>query len=239
MRWLTVVFLFVTFCAQSQHIFTYPKIPFFDGLIESTPVEVLPTILESDTVNGWMDWDFVNNYDFGTNRGNLPMIADVRSLHPYFRDKIKELFKKCDSIGIKLALVESYRTRAKQQEYSGMGKGFTSTGPGRSKHQYGLAVDVVPIIDSVAVWDNRPLWLKIGVIGESLGLRWGGRWKSPYDPGHFEWSGPYTSNELVKGLFPPVPNPDRYPTLEAEIRLLRKYWGYWEDEQMKLVRATR
>ena len=27
----------------------------------------------------------------------------------------------------------------------------------------------------------------IGVIGEGLGLRWGGRWRSPHDPGHVEW----------------------------------------------------
>lgn len=29
-------------------------------------------------------------------------------------------------------------------------------------------------------------WLAIGEIGESVGLRWGGRWKQPYDPGHLE-----------------------------------------------------
>ena len=32
-----------------------------------------------------------------------------------------------------------------------------------------------------------PAWLRIGLIGEGLGLRWGGRWLSPRDPGHFEF----------------------------------------------------
>ena len=37
-------------------------------------------------------------------------------------------------------------------------------------------------------WDaTDPVWLRMGEIGERLGLRWGGRWEKPRDPGHFEW----------------------------------------------------
>ena len=37
-------------------------------------------------------------------------------------------------------------------------------------------------------WDaSDPAWLRMGQIGEAIGLRWGGRWESPRDPGHFEW----------------------------------------------------
>ena len=32
----------------------------------------------------------------------------------------------------------------------------------------------------------KPEWQRIGLIAESLGLRWGGRWKKPVDPGHAE-----------------------------------------------------
>ena len=133
----------------------------------------------------------------------LPMIADLSALHPFFRDRIIELVKICKSKGIELAIVETYRTHAKQHEYKTMGKKYTSSGAGRSKHQYGLAIDVVPIVDSAAVWDNPALWRKVGVVGEKLGLRWGGRWRKPYDPGHFEWTGGLSSGHLGAGSFLP------------------------------------
>lgn len=36
-------------------------------------------------------------------------------------------------------------------------------------------------------WDTQdPAWSIIGEEAEKLGLRWGGRWKDPFDPGHVE-----------------------------------------------------
>lgn len=62
-----------------------------------------------------------------------------------------------------------------------------------SKHQDGLAIDIVPYAiyqlhgPDKLQWDTKdPAWPILGLIGESLGLRWGGRWHDPLDPGHFE-----------------------------------------------------
>lgn len=190
-----------------------------------------------DTVNGWMNWATVENYTFGKNRGDMPMIADPLALHPYFRDKVLLLIAKCKAKGIELSFVETYRTHAKQAEYKGMGKKFTSSGAGRSKHQYGLAVDVVPIVNDSAVWHDKILWRKIGVIGEQLGLRWGGRWKHPYDPGHFEWSGGLKGTELAAGVAPYIPKKDQlYPCLEEDLKILKKFWDAWEAQQSSMVR---
>ncbi|HEY9049228.1 MAG TPA: M15 family metallopeptidase [Ohtaekwangia sp.] len=195
------------------------------------------TIISFDTINGWKQWHFVENFSFGKDRGAMPMITDLDALHPYFRDQIKTLIAACKAKGIDLAVVESYRTHAKQNEYKTMGRKYTSSGAGRSKHQYGLAVDLVPIVDSVAVWDDTALWKKIGVEGEKLGLRWGGRWRTPYDPGHFEWTGGLTSIHLAKGILPPVPKCDElYPCMQEDIKLLRKYWKEWETSQSALTR---
>jgi len=189
-----------------------------------------------DTTDGWKNWRLVQNYSFGKDRGSMPMIADLTALHPYFRDKISQLIKICKTKGIELTVVETYRTHAKQHEYKTMGKKYTSSGAGRSKHQYGLAVDVVPIIDSAAVWDNIALWRKVGAAGEKLGLRWGGRWRKPFDPGHFEWTGGLSSTHLSLGVLPPIPlSNEHYPCLEEDIRLLRKYWTEWEVSQSSLT----
>lgn len=185
-----------------------------------------------DTISAWKSWSLVENNTFGKNRGDLQMITDVNALHPYFRDRILDLIEQCKAKGIELAFVETYRTHAKQNEYKSMGKKYTRSGGGKSKHQYGLAVDVVPIVDGEAQWDNLALWRKIGVIGEKLGLRWGGRWRHPYDPGHFEWTGGLNTAALSAGYKPYIAKEkDLYPCLEEDLRLLRKYWKEWETAQ--------
>ena len=174
---------------------------------------------------------------FDRDRGNMPMINDLQSLHPFFRDRIILLIQLCKKKGIELAVVETYRTAAKQNEYKTLGQKYTRSGAGRSKHQYGMAVDVVPLEDSMAQWDDKTLWKKVGVIGESLGLRWGGRWRTLYDPGHFEWTGGLTSVDLGLGKSPAIPNEKKYyPCLEEDLDQLRKFWEGWTTEQSLMAR---
>lgn len=204
-------------------------------LIDSTLLqkEVVASAPLPQTLN-WQSWTVVENLTFGKDRGALTMIADLEALHPFFRDKVRQLIDRCKAQGIHLAVVETYRTHAKQNEYRSMGRRYTNSTGGRSKHQYGLAVDVVPLVKGVAVWDNVLLWKRIGVIGEKLGMRWGGRWRKPYDPGHFEWTGGLTSNHLAAGMLPHVPD-DKYPCAHEDIEVLRQYWSEWERYQEQLL----
>jgi hypothetical protein len=199
----------------------------------STSSVVVPVTLDNALVlagTEWKQWNVVENFAFEKDRGTLTMIADVNALHPYFRDRIRQLIADCKAKGIELAIVESFRTHAKQNEYRGMGKAYTNSTGGKSKHQYGLAVDVVPMVNNKPVWDNRALWLKVGATGEKLGLRWGGRWKSPYDPAHFEWAGGLTAVNLAAGQSPLVPQ-EEYPCIDEDLATLRMYWKEWEVQQ--------
>jgi peptidoglycan L-alanyl-D-glutamate endopeptidase CwlK len=243
----------VCFTAQAQHSSLFASYDcrehaelFYSAPVEEVIVsdadvtvslEVEETVEAFDTLNGWKHWQYVENFHFGKDRGAMPMITDLNALHPYFRDRIKTLIETCKAQGITLAVVESYRTHAKQNEYKVMGKKYTNSGAGKSKHQYGLAVDLVPVIDGVAVWDNKALWKSVGVEGEKLGLRWGGRWRKPYDPGHFEWTGGLTSSHLAIGVLPPVPRvEDLYPCMAQDVRVLRRYWKEWETAQSAVTR---
>lgn len=231
--------LFASFDCREHAEFFYDEPVVETVAIDSSLLAAQTPELEIviDTVDGWKHWHYVDNYTFGKDRGAIPMITELDALHPYFRDKIKELIRICNEKGIELAVVETYRTHAKQHEYKTMGKKYTSSGAGRSKHQYGLAVDVVPIVDSVAVWDNMVLWRKVGTVGEKLGLRWGGRWRKPFDPGHFEWTGGLQSSHLSAGLLPAIPQAQvNYPCIEEDLRLLRRYWKEWETSQSALTR---
>ena len=194
-----------------------------------------------DVENAWKNWKTVQNFTYGKDRGSLPMISDLNSLHPYFRDKIHELIRNCKAQGIELMVVETFRTHAKQAEYFGMGRKYTRSRGGKSKHQYGLAVDVVPVVNGVAQWDNIRLWRRVGIAGERLGLKWGGRWKAPFDPAHFEWTGGTTTTYLSRGGQPVIPKTkvELYPCLEEETALLEKYWQAWEVEQAVSARSSR
>ena len=190
----------------------------------------------SDTVDAWRRWELVENYSFGKDRGSIPMIADLQSLHPYFRDKVMQLIRICRSKGIELAIVETYRTATKQSEYRSMGRRYTRVRAGFSNHQYGLAVDIVPVIKSVPQWHNIRLWKKLGPIGERLGLRWGGRWGRFFDPGHFEWTAGVGTYHLVQGKFPIVPKSSQYPCLAEDLKELQRHWRAWEMEQAAVAR---
>ena len=95
--------------------------------------------------------------------------------------------------GIHVLIVDTLRTPAEHADNLARGVSWTK----HSLHLVGLAIDICPYeVYTSAVggdklqWDETDeIWQRIGVIGESLGLRWGGRWKQR-DLGHFEYRTP-------------------------------------------------
>ena len=110
-------------------------------------------------------------------------------LDPRFRPVAMELVACCVEAGIPVMIVDTLRTPEEHRVNVANGRSWTS----HSKHLDGLAIDICPY-DTYQLhgpdklqWNaNDPVWQKIGQIGESLGLRWGGRWTQK-DMGHFEW----------------------------------------------------
>ncbi len=195
--------------------------------------------IREDSIKGWLHWRTVENFYYGKDRGNLPMIADLSALHPVFRDKVLEMIRICSEKGIQLDVVETYRTPSKQLEYKRMGRRYTRTGPGYSRHQYGLAVDIVPLVNGVPQWNNYQLWRKIGLIGEKLGFRWGGRWRYLYDPGHFEYAGYVDLRKMAIGEFPPLAGSNQYPCLNEDLRQLHVKWKSLDLHQTNLYQEDR
>lgn len=121
------------------------------------------------------------------------MSRDVSLLLPEVHDKANELLARCALEGIILGIVQTYRTFDEQAAIYAQGRTapgpiVTHSPPGYSWHNWKRAFDVDIVHfpgdpDTKDVW-NGP-WERVGEIGESLGLAWGGRWKSPDRP-HFE-----------------------------------------------------
>lgn len=86
-------------------------------------------------------------------------------------------------------IVSAYRPPSDQQALYDSGKNVTNAPALMSYHNHRLAFDAVPLdYLSFPDWNpSGPLWNKIGAIGQSVGLEWGGTWKKKDLP-HFQLS---------------------------------------------------
>lgn len=127
-------------------------------------------------------------------------MKDVKQLHPRLQAKFKLLQKKCAKVGIKIKATECLRTAKEQDALYAKGR----TVPGvkvtnacgkdaKSMHQWGVAFDVAIDMDTDhdGDIDIRDLYCVkllnvVGKIGQSIGLEWGGSWKSIVDKPHFQ-----------------------------------------------------
>src|SRR5262245_2263843 len=80
--------LFAPFDCREHAEFFYDE-PVVETVVDSSLLVVQepePQIV-IDTVDGWRNWHYVENYAFGKDRGAIPMITELDALHPYFRDQ--------------------------------------------------------------------------------------------------------------------------------------------------------
>jgi peptidoglycan L-alanyl-D-glutamate endopeptidase CwlK len=92
--------------------------------------------------------------------------------------------------GYEMAILEGYRSAARQDALAALGPGVTNARAWQSWHQYGLAADCAFVRDGKLVISEKDPWAMrgyqlYGQVAESVGLTWGGRWKM-MDFGHTE-----------------------------------------------------
>lgn len=113
--------------------------------------------------------------------------------------------------GIPLLIYSGRRTYSEQwnlrKKY--LEGGNLAAQPGFSYHNYGLAIDVVPIIAGKADW-NSSKWQEIGRIGEKHGFVWGGKFN---DNPHFQNS----KGKNLEALRQQNPGWEQYIELEKKM----------------------
>lgn len=139
-----------------------------------------------------------------------PKLAGV---HAWIVEKARLLLQKAHKEGIFLIVTEGLRTMAKQNELyeqgrSKPGKIVTNVRGGYSYHNYGLAFDVCvcDIANGKLVpnWNVDQRWKRVGEIGQSIGLEWGGDWTSIKDYPHFQYTFGLSIAQLRQGRKPTV-----------------------------------
>lgn len=123
------------------------------------------------------------------------MSRDLSALHPLVTTKARKFLMELERQGITVLVTCTLRTMAEQAEVYAQGRTkpgriVTYAGPGDSWHNWGRAIDVVPIRAGKPVWgttgEDLVLWKRIGAIGESVGFEWAGRWAKFREFPHFQ-----------------------------------------------------
>lgn len=113
-------------------------------------------------------------------------------LDPEFSQRLLLVFKLMrERHGYDMVLIEGWRSPERQAQLVSMGPHVTHAGPGQSWHQVGLAADCAFLRDGRIVISERDPWAArgyqlYGELAQSVGLTWGGSWRTIVDLGHVE-----------------------------------------------------
>ena len=130
--------------------------------------------------------------------------ARLAKVNPQLANRIRLMAAELRKQGIRIMAVSGLRTFAEQNALYAQGRTkpgniVTNARGGQSLHNYGLAVDVVPVnSNGQPNWNaSEATWQKIGTAGKKLGMEWGGNWTSFKDRPHFQMTGGKSISTLL------------------------------------------
>jgi peptidoglycan L-alanyl-D-glutamate endopeptidase CwlK len=125
------------------------------------------------------------------NVSNRPVPKKLLQCKPELQQLAIQFLDACEKQGISVCIYYGFRTHDEQaalyaQGRTTPGKIVTNAKPGQSAHEApGCAFDAAPLINGKIDW-NSNLFDTMGPIGESVGLVWGGRFKTICDRPHYQ-----------------------------------------------------
>jgi peptidoglycan L-alanyl-D-glutamate endopeptidase CwlK len=146
-------------------------------------------------------WDIKSGHGlFVLPKLEVPKVRDINLLHPELKVKAEKLIEIAKGRGINIIITQTWRTKEEQDALYAQGR----TTPGNivtnvkypnSLHCWGVAFDVAVMLNGEVSW-TAAHYDQVGILGESLGLEWGGRWSSFPDKPHFQLPG-YKVSDLI------------------------------------------
>jgi len=115
------------------------------------------------------------------------MSRSITDLTQEMRDKYSAFATKMFEANIEFIVTCTYRSQEDQDKLWAQGRtapGNRVTWTQHSRHTQRDAFDVAILKNGKITWEDADYW-EAGLIGESVGLVWGGRWHTPDFP-HFQ-----------------------------------------------------
>lgn len=126
------------------------------------------------------------------------MSRDVSQLHPELQKKIAQLEELCAKEGLPILITDCVRNRTEQADC--VRRGTSSLAYPNSMHNWGVAFDFCKNIKGHE-YDDAAFFNRVGKLGQSIGLEWGGAWYSPVDKPHFQLSNWGTGVSKLKSIY--------------------------------------
>lgn len=130
---------------------------------------------------------------------------DLKDLHPKVAEMCEKFIITCKEQGVDVLITSTLRDNESQNALYAQGrttKGaiVTNARGGQSFHNYGVAFDFCPIVNGKCQWNDADLFKRCGVIAESVGLEWSGRWAGKMkETAHCQYTGGLTIQDLQAG----------------------------------------
>jgi len=125
-------------------------------------------------------------------------------LAPPVKQRAQAFVEAAKTKGIDLLVTSTYRDSESQNALYAQGRTtpgniVTRAKAGQSWHNHRCALDVVPLVNGKAVWDDQAIWKQVGEIGKACGLEWAGDWKTFKEYPHFQYTSGLTMDQLQAG----------------------------------------
>ena len=129
---------------------------------------------------------------------------NLDDLVPPAKQRAEAFIAAAKAKSIDLLVTSTYRDNESQNALYAQGRTtpgnvVTKAKAGQSWHNWRCALDVVPLVNGKAIWDDPALWKQVGEIGKSCGLEWAGDWVTFKEFPHFQYTGGMTLAELQQG----------------------------------------
>lgn len=123
-------------------------------------------------------------------------------LEPGTRARAQRFLAAATDAGLDVLIYCTLRSAVEQdalyaQGRSQPGRIVTNARGGQSWHNWARAFDFVPMINGKPAWADGALYRKCGVLAESVGLEWAGRWMgSLRETAHCQYRGGYSLAQM-------------------------------------------
>jgi peptidoglycan LD-endopeptidase CwlK len=134
--------------------------------------------------------------------------TNIAALLPEVQPIARMLVQKAAANGIEIRVISGLRSYEEQdalyaQGRTAPGKIVTNARGGFSNHNFGIAFDV-GVFSGGKYLTESPMYKAVGVLGQELGLEWGGNWTSIVDEPHFQlrpaWAQALNESTMLAGL---------------------------------------
>ena len=137
-----------------------------------------------------------------------PSSNDLSSLNPHVALLARKFLELTRANHLDVRIYTAFRSWAEQDHLFAQGRWapgnvVTNARGGDSYHNWGLAFDAAPYENGVISNDSAK-FIRMGHLGEKVGLQWGGSFKSIVDYPHFQYTFGLNTWDLLNGVRPPA-----------------------------------